>query len=115
MLKNLLFAALLATSTLPALAQTTPTSSTTAGQYQYCQLISFGTRGLDAYLEYGQHAKPAAANPELDALNEQIKKMDSVILGLNYMTSHGWEYVAVTSLSPGVNSYLIYVLRRRTQ
>ncbi|RZK28178.1 MAG: hypothetical protein EOO61_22425 [Hymenobacter sp.] len=114
MLKLLTLALLLSAAAFPTLAQTTPsTSSVQGGQYQYCQLIGIGIGSKDAYLEYGQRAKPAITNPELDALNEQIKKMDSVIAGLNYMTNHGWEYLGVSSISPGSVSYVIYTLRRR--
>lgn len=114
MFKLFTLALLLLVAAFPALAQTTPsTSSVQGGQYQYCQLIGVGLGSKDAYLEYGQRAKPATTNSELDALNEQIKKMDSVIAGLNYMTNHGWEYLGVSSISPGTISYVIYTLRRR--
>ena len=105
--------ALLLAAAGPALAQTTPApSSATAAAYQYCHLLGTGPQGRDASLEYGQHPKPLVANPELDALNEKVKNVGSVLLVLNYVTSYGWEYVAVTSVSPASNSYIVYVLRR---
>ena len=125
MLKQLLLALPLAVAALPALAQQAP-----AGHYQYCNLVSFGTIGRNAELDYGQHAKTqklnvqadavygvaetavAARNTELEALNEVVKKLDSPVLALNYLTNHGWEYLGTASLSGG--PAIIYTLRRRT-
>lgn len=116
MFKQFALALFLSTAALSALAQTTPApSSAAAGQYQYCNLVSDNTRGRDARIEYGQHPKPAVGNPEMEALEEKVKSLDSVILALNYLTNNGWEYMGVTSLSPGNAAYIIYVLRRRTQ
>jgi hypothetical protein len=113
MLKHLALGLLLASAASPALAQTTAAAPAAAGQYQYCNLIGFGTQGRDARLEYGQHPKPPVGNPELEALDEKIKNLDSVILALNYLTNNGWEYVSMTALSPGATSYIVYLLRRR--
>jgi hypothetical protein len=119
MLKHVALALFLAPAALPALAQTTPAPAPTAaatGQYQYCNLVSFGTQGRDTRLEYGQHPKPVVANPEMEALDEKVKELGSSVLALNYLTSHGWEYLNTASLSPPGNSgYIIYLLRRRTQ
>lgn len=112
MLKHLTIALLLGATALPALAQTTPASSSATGQYQYCNLVSYYTTGRDAHLEFGQHAKPAVANAELEALDVEIKKLDSSTLALNYLAGRGWEYAGVTSLAP---ASIIYLLRRRTQ
>ena len=112
MLKHLALGLFLAATAAPASAQTAPAPAT-AGQYQYCNLIGFGTQGRDARLEYGQHPKPPVGNPEMEALDEKIKNLDSVILALNYLTNTGWEYVSVAALSPGATSYVVYVLRRR--
>ena len=115
MLKHLALGLLLAAAISPALAQTTPAvAPAAAGQYQYCNLLGFGTQGRDARLEYGQHPKPPVGNPEMEALAEKIKNLDSVILALNYLTNNGWEYVSAAALSPGTTSYIVYVLRRRT-
>jgi len=116
MLKHLVLALFLAPVALPALAQTTPAPApATAGQYQYCNLISGGNTGRYASLDYGQRPKHTAPNPEMEALEAKVKDLDSVILALNYLTSHGWEYVDVTSLSPGNGATIYYLLRRRTQ
>jgi hypothetical protein len=116
MLKHLALALFLASAALPALAQTSPAPTAAAtGQYQYCNLISGGTIGRNASLDYGQHDKHMAANPEMEALNEKVKDLKSVISALNYLTSHGWEYVDVTSSSPGNGATIYYLLRRRTQ
>ena len=113
MLKFLTISLLLSAAAFPTLAQTaSSTSSSQSGQqYQYCHLVGTGTQSRDAHLEYGQHAKPAVNNAELDALDQEIKKLDSAITGLTYMTGRGWEYVGVTS----VGIYTFYVMRRRTQ
>lgn len=113
MLKPFTLALLLSVSAFSTLAQTSPsTSSSQVGQqYQYCNLVGLGTQSREARLEYGQHAKTPINNPELDALDQEVKKLDSEIAGLNYMTSRGWEYVGVASLA----THTIYVLRRRTQ
>jgi hypothetical protein len=114
MRKLLLFLLLLSTSDLPALAQSiASTSSVAAGQYQYCTLVTADIYGRRPVLDYGQHAKHAVAIPELDQLNQELEKLDSGMLALTYLCSHGWEYVAATSLSPGVSAYNTYLLRRR--
>lgn len=114
MLKPLALALFLSATARPALAQTTPAPSpTAAGQYQYCNLIGVGLASRDARLEYGQHPKPTVANPEMEALDEKIKNLDSGILALNYLTNHGWEYVGVTSFAAGSTAYTTYLLRRR--
>lgn len=114
--KHLALALGLARAAQPALAQITPAPTpAAAGPYQYCNLIGYGTQGRDASLEYGQHPKPLTANPEMEALNEKVKSLDSAVLALNYLTSHGWEYVAVTAFSPGTSAYSLYLLRRRVQ
>ena len=111
-LKYFALALFLSATALPALAQTNPAPNpTAAGQYQYCNLVGYGIQGRSARLEYGQHPKPAVANPEMEALDEKIKNLDSVLLALNYLTNNGWEYTGVTSLSQG--DLIIYVLRRR--
>ena len=125
MFKQLLLALPLAATALSALAQQTPTS-----HYQYCNLVGFGQIGRNAELDYGQHARTqnlnvpadavygvaetavAARNTELEALNDVVKKLDSPMLALNYLTNHGWEYLGTSALSGG--PYLIYTLRRRT-
>lgn len=117
MFKPLALVLLLSVAALPARAQSAPPvgAAATPVNYQYCNLCGYGTQGRSPYLEYGQSANPAAVNPELEARNYEIKKLDSIILGLNYMTSHGWEYVGVTSLSFANSGYLVYILRRPTQ
>jgi hypothetical protein len=115
MLKHLALGLFLASAASPALAQTAPAAApAAAGQYQYCNLLGFGTQGRNARLEYGQHSKSPVGNPELEALDEKVKNLDSAISALNYLTSSGWEYVSVTALSPGDTSYIVYLLRRRT-
>ncbi|RZK33280.1 MAG: hypothetical protein EOO57_13520 [Hymenobacter sp.] len=129
MLKHFLLALLFAAATLPTLAQAVAETNPAAGQYQYCNLVSNGSPGRNAELDYGQHAKIktsqtepdgvygmpktalASRNAELEALNAVVKKLDSPMLALNYLANHGWEYLGVTSLSPSV---VIYVIRRRT-
>lgn len=106
MRKPFLFVLLLSAATRPALAQT----AAPTGQYQYCTLSAYGLYGRSAELEFGQHAKPAVHNTELEQLNEGIKKMDSGVVALSYLCSHGWEYVNSSSLSGG--SSIVYVLRR---
>jgi hypothetical protein len=114
--KPLVFALLLSTSGLSALAQgISPTSSVAAGQYQYCTLVTTDVYGRRPVLDYGQHAKHAIAIPELDQLNQELEKLDSGMLALTYLCNHGWEYVAATTLSPGVSAYNSYLLRRRIQ
>lgn len=111
MLKYLALALLLA-STQPALAQTTAPSSATPSKYQYCTLegVVGGSRG--ARLDYGQSAKAARANPEMEALTKEVQELGAPVLALNYLLNNGWEYVGVTSLSPYT---LVYVLRKRSQ
>lgn len=111
MLKYFTLALLLVATSRPARAQTAPATSSTPGQYQYCNLVGYYTTGRDAHLEYGQHAKPAVTNPELEALDAEIKELDSATVALNYLTSRGWEFVNVTSLAP---ASIIYILRKRT-
>lgn len=105
MYKQLLFVLLFSAASLPALAQTAAPS----GQYQYCTLSAYGLYGRSTELEYGQHAKPAVRNAELEQLSEEIKKLDSGVVALSYLCSHGWEYVNVSSLAPET---IIYLLRR---
>ena len=112
MLKSLLLALLFSAAMAPAIAQTTPSASSQAVRYQYCNLLSWGSAGRDASLEYGQHAKPAVVNSELEILNQEVRKIDSGVAALTYLCSHGWEYVAVSAPSPGGTAFTQYLIRR---
>lgn len=113
MLKPFLLALFVAAATTPAVAQTTPNAGSQSVRYQYCNLLSWNSNGRDCSLDYGQQAKPiATVDSELEALNQIVKKIDSGVAALTYLCSHGWEYVAVSTPSPGVTFYTQYLIRR---
>ncbi|HEX8506207.1 MAG TPA: hypothetical protein VF630_12630 [Hymenobacter sp.] len=103
MLKTLLFVVGLALTAPVALAQTAPAAApaTKAPQYQYCMLVlnSSYFDGRDVRLEFGQSVKNTPENPELVQANAVVRKLASVVVALNYMSSQGWECINVSTLS----------------
>ncbi|WP_035560765.1 hypothetical protein [Hymenobacter sp. IS2118] len=114
MLKTLTFALLLA-SAAPAFAQTAPVASAVAKapQYEHCIMVLMSAYygGSNIILEFGQDAKGAPANPELIQADVAIRKLRSVVLALNYMSSQGWECISVNTLA-GDGGDTGYLLRR---
>jgi len=114
-MKHILLALVLLTST--AHAQSRP-----ATVFQYCALLvddSSFAYPSNLLLDYGQRAKPEGVqNTELQEASEKIKKMNSVVAALNYLSIRGWECWNVNTVQTRnpINNQLLsethYLLRR---
>lgn len=120
-MKHLLSGALLLAG--GARAQTAPAVAA-PGPCQYCVLLvddTYFSNPGRLQLDYGQQAKPAVVSPELRADEALIRKMASVVVALNYLSSRGWECwnvntVQSKSVASGfVTSETRCLLRRRSQ
>lgn len=109
-----------------AQAQNAPPTGV-APPYRYCALVvreTYFNHPDAVYLDYGQGAPNAAADPEMAEMAKNISQSNSVIDILNYLSRHRWELFTVTpvqtrQLSQGsgggyVDSETRYILRRRT-
>lgn len=103
-------------------AQQTPVPNGTA-PYRYCALVVNDYRFSgpnQLYLDYGQGAPGAVADPEMAEMTQNTSKSQSIIDILNYLSRHQWELFTVTNV-PGrissgsnyVDSQTRYLLRRR--
>ena len=104
MFKLFLFALLLAAT--PALAQVAPVPLAAApAAYRYCTLVSEGGFNYSSrvLLEYGQNAKDAAPDPELNRDDVAVRRLRSAMAALNYLSSRGWECIGVSTLPTKVN------------
>jgi hypothetical protein len=100
-----------------ARAQSRPTTV-----YQYCALLvddSSFAYPSNLLLDYGQRAKPESIqNAELQEASEKIRKMNSIVAALNYLSVRGWECWNVNTVQTRnpVNNQLLsethYLLRR---
>lgn len=119
-MKHLLLAlGLLLAATAHAQKQATPAVG--AAPVQFCLLTAEGRRfdRVELKLEYGQNSKAQAQDTRLAEAEGQLKHLNSVAAGLNYMTQLGWEFVSVAAMEgiptpmTGPNTVLGYLLRRR--
>lgn len=111
-------------------AQSVP-ATTTQGSvpYRYCALVVTDSRFSSPeqlYLDYGQRAPGAVADPEMAEMAKNIQQSTHVIDILNYLGRHGWEWLTTTTVQTrqnkssldGYTTYLEnetrYFFRRRT-
>ncbi|UOQ97794.1 hypothetical protein MUN81_21525 [Hymenobacter sp. 5317J-9] len=111
----LLFVLALALTGPAAFSQTIPppASAARAPQYEHCILVLEDAyhAGNSLHLEYGQDVRKAAPKPELLQANATVRRLNSVVAALDYMSSQGWECINVNSL-PGATAETGYLLRR---
>ena len=97
MFKHFFAITLLTAVTTSIYAQTTPPAPS-----QTCALTignSLGAR-QPVEMDYGQKSKLSPVNdPELQQEATAIAAMDSGVLAINYLIQHGWQIVAVGTLS----------------
>jgi hypothetical protein len=92
-----------------------------ATPYRYCALIvveRYFSNPSRIYLDYGQDAPGAVADPEMAEMAQNISKSTFIIDVLNYLSRHQWEVFAVTNVPSSTTSTFIdsqtrYLLRRR--
>ncbi len=96
---------LLATPALcRAQSATTPAVAT-----QYCTLVAVGSTysGMQLQLDYGRQAKKYMSEPEAaEARADQVALSDifTIADALNFLSSHGWECVGVSSVTSSLVS-----------
>lgn len=97
--------------------------------YRYCALVVVDSRFSSPeklYLDYGQGAPGAVADPEMAEMAKNIQQSTHVIDVLNYLGRHGWEWLSTTTVQTRQNKssldgYITYIenetryfFRRRT-
>lgn len=116
-MQYLLLALVLLTGTAHAQSHLQP-----APAFHYCALLvddsSFAYPG-NLLLDYGQRAKPEGVqNAELQEASEKIRKLNSIVAALNYLSARGWECWNVNTVQTrnSVTNQLLtethYLLRR---
>lgn len=80
---------------LVLLTGTAHAQSHPAPAFQYCALLvddSAFAYPSNLLLDYGQRAKPEGVqNAELQDASEKIRKLNSIVAALNYLSARGWE------------------------
>lgn len=104
-MKHLLLACCLVLA-LNAHAQDNPTAAApVSAPYRYCALVVSDDRYLNSasrpYLDYGQGAPGAVADPEMVEMAKNIRQSGNVIDILNYLGRHGWEWLSTTTVQSG--------------
>lgn len=87
-------------------AQSAATATTPVSvPYRYCALVVSDDRYLNSisrpYLDYGQGAPGAVADPEMVEMAKNIRQSSHVIDILNYLGRHGWEWLSTTTVPGG--------------
>jgi hypothetical protein len=89
---------------------------------QFCALIATGSyfSNLTLKLDYGQKDKSlASVDSQLQKDNTEVAALNSVVAALNYLSSHGWEYLSSSTLQNevsrlgGISSQVQYLFRKR--
>jgi len=116
--------------TLPVQGQqTTPATSLAIAQYEHITLVA--TNGGNAILDYGQGREEEKLQAKKEPVTERqidaaaVRKLQSAMLALDYLSSRGWECLGIssrqkssgstTSGSFDIYSSTEYLLRRRKQ
>jgi hypothetical protein len=122
----------------PALSSA-QTATTPAVATQYCTLVASGSTysGIQFQLDYGRQVKKYLTEPEANEAGADQAALDNLFTvadALNFLGSHGWECIGVSTITsslsgptttgfvPRVGSHLAvghaevqYLLRRRRQ
>jgi len=109
--------------------QAAPATAGPVVQYEYATLLAIN--GGAAVLDYGQSREDEKLQLKQQPVTEQqlyaaaVRKLEKAMLALNYLNSHGWEYIGMssrqrstgstTSGSFDIYSVTEYLLRRRKQ
>ncbi len=81
-------------------------SAAAPAPYRYCALVVAEDRFSSPeriYLDYGQSAPGAVADPEMADMAKNIQQSTHVIDILNYLSRHGWEWLSTTTVQTRQN------------
>ena len=95
----------------PALgrAQAAPPATAPAVPTQYCTLVASGSTysGMQFQLDYGRQVKRYLSEPEAkEARADQValSEIFTIADALNFLSSHGWECIGVSSLTSSLTA-----------
>jgi hypothetical protein len=76
---------------------------------QYCTLVAVGSSysGMQLQLDYGRQAKKYLSEPEAAEAKADQLALDNIYTiadALNFLSSHGWECIGVSTLTSNLSS-----------
>lgn len=98
-------------------AQSPAPPAPVAAPYRYCALVvsdGYLAAPQRVYLDYGQSAPGAAADPEMAEMAKNIRQSTHIVDILNYLGRHGWEWLTTTTVQTrqnksSIDSYPAYI------
>jgi hypothetical protein len=107
-MRSLFFWLLLATPVLSRAQAAPPPATTPAVATQYCTLVAVGSTysGMQFQLDYGRQVKKYLSAPEAaEAKADQVALNDIFTIpdALNFLSSHGWECIGVSTITSSLS------------
>ena len=97
---------------IPALSRAqaaAPPATIPAVATQYCTLVAVGSTysGMQLQLDYGRQAKKYLSAPEAAEAKADQVALDNIFTiadALNFLSSHGWECIGVSSVTSSLSA-----------
>ncbi|MGI4735540.1 MAG: hypothetical protein ACRYG7_10215 [Janthinobacterium lividum] len=107
-MRSLFLWLLLATPALSRAQAAAPPATTPAVATQYCTLVAVGSTysGMQLQLDYGRQVKKYLSAPEAAEAKADQVALDNIFTiadALNFLSSHGWECIGVSSVTSSLS------------